>query len=186
MRLRRLVPLLLAAAVRAAAAGAEEAPIALSPGQSELNFSFVWQDSYWGSGITLSGRAGYFLTAHHEVGPIGSAIYSSPDTGPSYWGGSAGAFYRYNLDTYKRFVIPYAGAAAMWAFADAREASRWLMQLEAGVRLMLSPSAGINVSAVYQRDHVRWAQPDVQRTFALVAGVAVFPGPRFRRAAARP
>ena len=158
------------------AAGADP-PFVLHRGQTELNFSFVMQEGEWGSGVTLSGRAGYLLTPHHEVGPIGSIIYSSPDQGRNYWGGTVGAFYRYNLGTYGRFVIPYAGAAAMWAFGDARQADTTITQLEAGVRLMLSSTAAVNLGAVYQRERTTYAQPLLQRTFAIVAGVAVFTRP---------
>ena len=68
----------------------------------------------------------------------------------------------------------------MWSVGNARLATREVTQLEAGVRLMLSPSAAVNVGAVYQREGSTYAQPDLQRTFAIVAGVSVFTGPLFR------
>lgn len=179
MKLRWAVLILVLVPLFSRPAGAEEKPITLQPGQGELNFSFVMQEGDWGNGVTLSGRGGYFLTAHHEVGPIGSVIYSSPSQGHNYWGGTAGLFYRYNFGTYGRFVIPYAGVAAMWAFGDARQADTTVTELEAGIRLMLSPSAAVNLAMAYQRDRTTYAQPPLQRTFAIVAGVAVFTGPLF-------
>ena len=156
---------------------AAEQPITLQRGQAELNFGLVTQEGDWGNSVTLSGRGGYFLSSHHEVGPIGSIVYSSPDQGTNYWGGTLGGFYRYNFATYGRSVIPYGGAAVMWAFGDARQADLTITQLEAGIRLMLSSSAAVNLGAVYQRERTTYAQPLLQRTFALTAGVAIFTRP---------
>ena len=181
MRVCWVVPIVVVCAVLGRAVGAEDKPITLQAGQTELNFSFVWQEGDWGNGITLSGDAGYFLTPHHEVGPIGSFIYSQPNVGQAYHGGSAGLFYRYNLSPYGRFVIPYAGLAYAWAFGDARQTTRYVDEVESGVRLMVSPAAAVNISAVYQRQRITYAQPDIQRTFAMVVGVSVFPGPLFHR-----
>ncbi|MFI5167941.1 MAG: hypothetical protein ACHQQS_15135 [Thermoanaerobaculales bacterium] len=167
-------------------ARAEEKPITLQPSQTELNFNFAWQEGDWGNGITLSGRVGYLLTQHHEIGPIGSFIYSNPNQGVTYHGGIGGLFYRYNLSPYGRFVIPYAGLAYAYAFGDARQSERYVTEIEAGVRLMLSSSAAVNVGMVYERDRITYAQPDLQRTFAIVTGVSVFPGPLFKRTTSTP
>jgi hypothetical protein len=180
---RLVVPVLVVAAA-ARLAGAEEKPITLQPKQAELNFSFIWQEGEWGNGVVLSGRAGYLATAHHEVGPLGAFIYSRPNGGTAYHGGTLGLFYRYNLSPYGRFVIPYAGLSTQWAFGDMRKTTKTISQIEAGVRLMLSPAAAVNVGMVYQREQITFSTPEVQRTFALVVGVSVFPGPLFRSAPA--
>ncbi len=182
MSVRWFVPVLLVLPILGRSAGAEEKPIVLQPAQAELGFSFVLQEGDWGNGVTLTGRCGYFVTDHHEVGPIGSVIYSHPNEGYNYWGGTAGLFYRYNFGTYRRFVIPYAGFSTMWAFGDARQATSYVMQIESGVRLMLSSSAAVNIGMVYQRERITYAQPDLQRTFAIVSGISVFLDPLFSRA----
>jgi hypothetical protein len=158
-----------------------EKPITLQPRHAELNFSFVWQEGDWGNGVVLSGRIGYLLDQHHEVGPLGSFIYSRPNEGSTYHGGNAGLFYRYNLSTYGRYVIPYVGVSQQWGFGDGRDTVTRISQIDAGVRLMLSPVAAVNVGMVYQRERVTFSKPEIQRTFAIITGVSVFPGPLFRR-----
>jgi hypothetical protein len=180
----RLVVLALAVVTGIAlSASAQEKPITLQPHQAELNFSALWQEGDWGNGVVLSGRFGYLLDEHHEVGPLGSFIYSRPNAGATYHGGTAGLFYRYNLSPYGRFVIPFVDLSNQWGFGDQRQTTRYIEEIEAGVRLMLSKSAAVNVAMVYERDRVTFGLPLVQRTFALVTGISIFTGPLFQRAA---
>lgn len=173
---RMTVAVFLAAmAVAVTLVGSSRADAAeLQRGQREAVFSFNLQDANWGTGIVLSGRAGYLLTNRHEAGPLVNIIWSKPTDGGSFLGGNLGAFYRYNLPIPRSTLIPYAGASAWGAFGDLRNSSDFGAGVDAGVRVMLAPTAAINLALYLQRERFKTGPDRWQRTSGVAAGVSVF------------
>jgi len=78
----------------------------LERGMRELSFSMLFS-GFEGDGFSLqiSGEHGFFLTSHHELGPVLSLNYADFDQWGSEYAGSLGLFYRCNLPKINRGLV---------------------------------------------------------------------------------
>lgn len=148
----------------------------IAGGTKELMGSFSFTDTDdQGKDIDLEAALGFFLTPHHEVGPIVLYFKEDPDVGPSFDDTGFGGLYRFNFAIDNEVWEPFAGAQAIWYGGDFGDFYDYSFGVEVGTRVMAGKRGAINLAAFWNSLTGADVTPDVD-SVGISAGLSIFFG----------
>jgi hypothetical protein len=100
--------------------------------------------------VDLTGDLGFMITKRHEVGPSLTFRHRGGGELRDFSSGSAGVFYRFNIPTPARELLPFLGARGRWFFGDSNDAGIEY-RFETGLRVMPSKRASVNLMLFYRK-----------------------------------
>jgi len=186
--MRRPVFMVFAAAVTIGTvlpAAGQESPKQVWPQPGRLELSLGGSLTSYGdnnSSLRLAGDLGFMLSPRHEAGPTLNLQIWNSDLGKYAWG-SIGVFYRYNIPTRSRHLIPFGGVRVVWPVGVV-----WLSgydqewdaeaRAEFGIRYLVGGRFSLDLTTFYRRtlgSLCEWSgcSEDEDR-FGFAIGVSVF------------